>query len=175
MCSLCKGIGLRYWSILLLVFNSNKFLLAIFVTTDNEQCYYTHFTQKVKSYKVSTVHQGQGQNDGESPKSKSSETQIYVILLLITFGFWILTTPNYAMFLYAILYDFEQSPQAFAGYHLFYNVLRQTYYTNHAINFYLYVICGQKFRTDLVKLFKSTETKSVGNSDGSSKISVISA
>ena len=118
-----------------------------------------------------TVHQGQdqGQNDGESPKSKTSETQIYVIFLLITFGFLILTTPNYAMFLYAILYDFEQSPQAFAGYHLFYNVIRQTYYTNHAINFYLYVISGQKFRTDLVKLFKSTETKSVGNSEGSSK------
>ena len=126
--------------------------------------------------RLGTVHQcqGQGQNDSETPKSKTPETQIYVILLLITFGFLILTTPNYAMFLYVILYDIEQSPQAFAGYHLFYNVIRQTYYTNHAINFYLYVISGQKFRTDLMKLFKSTETKSLGNSDGSSKISVIS-
>ena len=145
-----------------------------------------------------TAHQGQGQGQGqterESTKIKSSETQIDVILLLITFGFLILTTPNYAMFLYAILYDFEQSPnyamflyailydfeqspRAFAGYHLFYNVLRQTYYTNHAINFYLYVISGQKFRTDLVKLFQCTESKPRGNcsvSDGSSKISVIS-
>ena len=126
-----------------------------------------------------TVHQGQGQgqNERESSKSKTSETQIYVILLLITFGFLILTTPNYAMFLYAILYDFEQSPKAFAGYHLFYNVIRQTYYTNHAINFYLYVISGQKFRTDLVKLFKCAESKSRSNcsiSDGSYKISVVS-
>ena len=127
-----------------------------------------------------TVNQGQGQShhEGESHKGKNSETQIYIILLLITFGFLILTTPNYAMFLYAILYDFEQSPEAFAGYHLFYNVLRQTYYTNHAINFYLYVISGQKFRADLIALFKSSGDNKVKEkysvSEGNTRISTVS-
>ena len=29
----------------------------------------------------------------------------------------------------------------------------KSYYTNYAINFFLYVISGKKFRTDLAKLF----------------------
>ena len=107
----------------------------------------------ISSDKVKRV-QGQSHNEGESQKNKISETQIYTILLLITFGFLTLTTPYYSFFLYVIVYDFEQSPREFAGYNLFYNFARQTYYTNHAINFYLYVISGQKFRADLLALFR---------------------
>ena len=100
--------------------------------------------------------QGQGQSQkgqGHSSKIKNSEYQIFTILLFVTFAFLILNTPPYVQFLYAMLYDYEHSAKAFAGFFLFYNFVRQTYYTNCGINFYLYVISGQKFRTDLVRLF----------------------
>ena len=92
--------------------------------------------------------------DGGTSKMKNTEMQIFVILLLVTFAFLILTTPGYMMLLYVMLFDQTESPKAFAGYYLFYNIGQTTYYTNNAINFFLYVISGQKFRTDLRNLFR---------------------
>ena len=103
---------------------------------------------------VKNVHQGQGQGHGQGQKVKSSESQIYVILLLVTFAFLILTTPAYIVFLYIMFVDFHRSPNDFAGFYLFYNVAQKAHFTNHGINFFLYVISGGKFRADLIKLFK---------------------
>ena len=50
--------------------------------------------------------------------------------------------------------DFTVSPKVFAAYHLFSNIAQKLHFTNHGINFFFYVISGQKFRTDLAKLFK---------------------
>ena len=87
-------------------------------------------------------------------KPKTSESQTFAILLLVTFGFLILTTPAYMFFLCVMTINFFSSPQRFAGYFLFYNVGHKLQNTNHGINFFLYVKSGQKFRTDLAKLFK---------------------
>ena len=107
--------------------------------------------------------QGQGQGQGQNAKMKSSEKQIYIILLLVTFSFLILTTPSYVLFLYVMFYDYQQSAYSFAGFFLFHNVGQKTYYTNYGINFFLYVISGQKFRTDLVNLFKICKCKENGS------------
>ena len=103
--------------------------------------------------------EGQGQGEGHSHKIRSSETQLYVLLLLVTFAFLILTTPAYAFFLYVSIFDFTKSPYTFAGYHLFHHVGQKTHFTNHGINFFLYVISGSKFREDLVRLFKWKQEK----------------
>ena len=42
---------------------------------------------------------------------------------------------------------------------LFYSVVEKTYNTNNAINFFLYIMSGQRFRTDLVKLFRCNGNK----------------
>ena len=102
--------------------------------------------------------------EGKFSKSKNSEKQVYAILLLVTFGFLILTTPGYLLFLFIMLVNFFASPQIFAGYYLFYNVAQKLHYTNHGINFFFYVISGRKFRTDLIRLFI--------NKDKSSKIAL---
>ena len=104
--------------------------------------------------RVTDQDKGQGQSEGQSQKMKNSEKQVYVILLLVTFSFLILTIPGYLFMLYTLLYNYQQSPKSFAGFHLFYNIGHKTYNTNYGINFFLYVMSGQKFRTDLVKLFK---------------------
>ena len=107
--------------------------------------------------------QGQGQPDNQTSTSKikNSERQIYIILLLVTFCFLILTSPSYLFVLYSMLYNYKKSPYTFAGYYLFYNIVQKCHYTNSGINFFLYVISGQKFRTDLMKLFKCRNTNNL--------------
>ena len=98
-----------------------------------------------------TEHQDQGQP--KMTKMKTSDKQVYAILLLVTFGFLVLTTAGYLLFLFIMLVDFRTSPKMFAGYYLFYNIAQKLHYTNHGINFFFYVLSGQKFRTDLLKFF----------------------
>ena len=97
--------------------------------------------------------EGQGPSQGHIPKTKSSENQVYIVLLLVAFGFLILTTPGYLLFLFIMVVDFTTSPKVYAGFYLFFNVAQKLHYTNHGINFFLYVMSGQKFRRDLIKLF----------------------
>ena len=124
--------------------------------------------------------QGQGQNQGkgQNSKAKNRERQIFIILLLVAFSFFVLISPFYAFVLYSEFVDFMESPVAFAKFFLFYQVMHKMYYTNNAINFFLYVISGRKFRRDLVNLFKfnrgnSKETTSPQISDISSKVTSV--
>ena len=100
--------------------------------------------------------------DSNQRETKSSEKQVYAILLLVTFSFLILTTPWYLFFLFIMFVDFSQSPRLLAEYYLFYNIGQKMQYTNHGINFFLYVILGKKFRTDLRNVFPSSN-KPKGN------------
>ena len=102
--------------------------------------------------------QSQGQNEGQRPKVKSSEKHIYVILLLVTFGFLILSTPSYVFCLLQMVYNYNRTPSSSAAYHLFMQIAGNMNYTNSGINFFLYVLSGRKFRSDLVKLFNSCGT-----------------
>ena len=112
--------------------------------------------------------QGQGHNEGKGSKIKISENQIFITLLLVTFAYLIFTTPGYMMFLYSNVVDVEQSAYTLAGWHLFFSVGQKALYTNHAINFFLYVMSGQKFRRDLTNLFKGNNKKMKENYFGNS-------
>ena len=92
-------------------------------------------------------------NAGENPSNKNSELQVFIILLLVTFAFLILSTPAYIFFLFVIVVNFSQTPSLFAGYYLLYHVSHKMHISNYGINFFLYVISGKKFRTDLRNIF----------------------
>ena len=96
---------------------------------------------------VRTEDRANGQNKG-----KQSEKQIFILLLLVTFSFLFLNSPVMAMVIYI---QFAQGTSAsfIAGQHLFYHVSEKLYLTNHGVNFFLYVLSGHKFRSDLKKLF----------------------
>ena len=100
--------------------------------------------------------QGQSGVQGQTVQSavKSPEFQIYAILLLVTFSFLSLTTPAYVIMLYIITVDVDESPEAFAEFYLLQNIGEKLLFTNGAINFFLYVISGKKFRKDLFNLFQ---------------------
>ena len=109
--------------------------------------------------------QSQGQFEGqvETSKMKNTEKQITVTLLFVTFSFLVLMMPSCAILIYVMVYDYTQSPQTFAGYCLFGNIAGQAYFTNSGINFFLYVISGRKFRTDLIKLLLCFKRKQKHN------------
>ena len=110
---------------------------------------------KLSLTRSDTQAEGQGQNEGHLQKMKSSEKQIITMLLLVTFGFLILMTPMYTISFYSEFFDYTSSPKSYAGFFLYMNIAKETFCTNSGINFYLYVISGQKFRSDLIKLFRS--------------------
>ena len=110
-------------------------------------------TLRTRSHLNVTGSKSQGQNEGQTSKMKSSETQIYIMLLLVSFAFLLFTTPGYVLIFYISFVNFLSSANSYAGYYLFYNVAQKLNYTNHGINFFLYVMSGHKFRNDLVKLF----------------------
>ena len=86
------------------------------------------------------------------------------MLLFVAFGFLVLVIPVYIMAFYILAVQ-GNSPRFYAGYHLFYHTAEKALYTNYAINFYLYVISGKKFRSDLVKLFQFKRNKTSGSSE----------
>ena len=90
---------------------------------------------------------------GKNSKTKKFQSQTFAVLLLVTFAFMVLTTPAYIFFLYVRLIDISKTPLYFARYYLFYNCAQKMQFSNHGINFFLYVISGNKFRTDLKGLF----------------------
>ena len=86
--------------------------------------------------------QGHDQGQSKITKTQQSDKQIFVLLLLVTFAFLILNTPVNVMIFY-INYVEGNTPYYHAGVHLFYHVAEKAYFTNHAINFILYVLSGQ--------------------------------
>ena len=100
---------------------------------------------------------GQGQTQGQGSNDKSDEKQIYMMLLLVTFTFLILTTPiNAAIFWQQ--FHYRSTPKMIAIKYFWFTIAEILLFTNNSINFFLYVMSGKKFRTDLKKLFICSES-----------------
>ena len=98
---------------------------------------------------------GQGQSpevEGQDTKNKQSEKQDFTTLLLVTFTYLTLTIPGKLLIFYLKFFS-GNTPYYYAGLHLFYQIGEKTLHSNHGVNFFLYVMSGQKFRTDLKNLF----------------------
>ena len=85
---------------------------------------------------------GQSQNEGQKVKHKHPEKQIITMLLLVTFVYLTLLIPTKSVVFYLNFYS-GNTPYYYAGLHLFYQIGEKTYYTNHGINFFLYVMSGK--------------------------------
>ena len=94
----------------------------------------------------------QTETSAQSLKSKQAEKQIITILLLVTFMFLLLNFPLRSL-VYYLNFSSGDTPKYYAGLHLFFQIGDKSFYTNHGVNFFLYVMSGQKFRTDLINLF----------------------
>ena len=86
-----------------------------------------------------------------SGKRKNAENQLTIMLLLVTTLFLILMIPTYVRFLYTTFAS-RDTPVKYASLMLFYHVSHKLYHTNNGINFFLYCISGQKFRSDVKEI-----------------------
>ena len=102
---------------------------------------------------IETEGEDQTENHTENLKMKQSEKQIFTMLFLVTFAFLILNIPTRALIFYLNFSSGGDTAFYYAGFHLFYEVGDKSSVTNHGINFFLYAMSGQKFRTDLKNLF----------------------
>ena len=118
--------------------------------------------------------QGYDQSEGHNLKHKHPEKQIFTMLLLVTFVFLALNIPTRSLVFYVNFYS-GNTPYYYASLNLFYQISEKTYYTNHGINFFLYVMSGQKFRTDLRNLFVPKTVKKNEALASDTKISAISS
>ena len=155
---------LYYWISFLINFGGPFLLLLImncFIINTLRKRFSSIKKQNTANEMTQGQPQGQSQGEGQIQSSavKTSEIQIYAILLLVTFSFLILTIPGTVILLYMIRVDVGNSPQAYAEFYLLQNIGEKMYYTIGGINFFLYVISGQKFRKDLLGLFKCKKVK----------------
>ena len=100
---------------------------------------------------------GQGQSESQTLKIKHSEKHIFTMLLLVTFTYLILSFSMRVLNFYRNFYT-GSTPSCYVGFHLIYQIGVQSFYTNHAINFFLYVLSGRKFKTDLMNLLISRKS-----------------
>ena len=117
-----------------------------------------HTLRKRSNQKVLEL-EDQGQTEGQTVKTKLPKKQIFTILLVITFVFVALNIITRTLVFYLNFY-IGNTPHYYAGLHLFYQIGEKAFYTNHGINFFLYVMSGQKFRTDLKGLFSLNKNES---------------
>ena len=151
-----RYVGIHYW----LSFVLNFILPFIFLLAMN--IVIIHTLRMRSSKNLIRFESGKhSQNRDQPSKMKNSEKQIYITLLLVTFGFLILTTPVYVLkvMVYASLIIYGKTPRQSAVYFFLYHIAQKSFYTNNGINFFFYVMSGQKFRTDLLKLFRCYEDK----------------
>ena len=83
----------------------------------------------------------------------AESSQITRMLLFVTCTFLILTFPHCLRFLVFSFIDNLQSPYIFSVYYLYFFISSRMYGANAAVNFYLYCICGARFRKDVKELF----------------------
>ena len=87
--------------------------------------------------------------------NRESSTKLTVLLLTISFTFLITTLPMNAMIIaIAIKGSYASSYEEASKFRLGQTISTLLMYTNHGINFYLYLLTGQKFRQELVAMFR---------------------
>lgn len=82
----------------------------------------------------------------------AKDTQLVIMLLTVTFALLILTAPKNLHYVIFLLVDYKQDAQIYAVFNLLYQVTVLMYYTNSAVNFYLYCLSGSKFRQEAWQL-----------------------
>ena len=122
-------------------------------------------------FKRSEGNQGQGQNDDQISKMKSSNRQTFTMLLLVAFAYLFCSMPLFIFGYVRLSVDFNQTAEDMALAYLLNSVGEKLYYTNFGINFYLYVISGRKFRSDLGKMFADFSGRMGCKKDSSESLS----
>ncbi len=103
-----------------------------------------------------TLTRAKSTNDRRLKVAKSKfkqELRITMNVILVTSVFLVLTLPLCIRLIVYKFVDPTASVQAFATFFLVFNIAQKVFYINSAVNFYIYMMMGHRFRVDLRKLF----------------------
>ena len=145
-----SSLGQIYYWLYTIFFFPVPFVLLL---TMNSIIIHTLRKRSISKIRMSD-NQGQGQSEAHMSKMKLSNRQTFTMLLLVTFAFLILSIPTNVIIYIDQTTDFTTSAKDIALIYMLHSTGEKCYYTNFGINFYLCVISGKKFRSDLVNLFK---------------------
>ena len=87
-------------------------------------------------------------------KRSSTERQLTIMTVVLTLTFLCLTMPKYAHQFAFINTDWQSSQQMLFTFGWSAVTTQELYILNHAINFFLYIMTGSKFRQDLRAMFQ---------------------
>lgn len=102
----------------------------------------------IASVRRSISSQGKTQDERSTPRDK----QLSVLLLMVSFTFLALTLPIYMRNIAYQYIDQTVSEKALSRYYIYFHVTTKLFFTNNAVNFFLYCMGGSKFRRDLKRL-----------------------
>ncbi|KAI0220141.1 hypothetical protein LSAT2_028332 [Lamellibrachia satsuma] len=105
---------------------------------------------------------------GTGTTSSGTEQQITTMLLSVTFAFIILTGPIAVTLILEKFWDPPTEAHGSAIWRLWRTIVSNLMYTNHAINFLLYSLSGQKFRRELRRLLTCACSEPPEGGSGSS-------
>ena len=86
------------------------------------------------------------------------EWQVTMMLIVVSTVFVILLSPFEVRAIYVYFIGKGSTPKSFAKFALAFSITNALLYANNAINFYLYLLSGKKFRNDLQMLFRKRST-----------------
>ena len=89
-------------------------------------------------------------SNGKSRVSNESSVRVTIMLLTISFTFLICTLPMNVVMIYGAFLSEHSSYEQLTKYKLARTISELLMYTNHSINFYLYLLTGNKFRQQLM-------------------------
>ncbi len=117
---------------------------------------------KLKTAEVCFVKMYEQSKNNDSYKHKSQghkecrESQLAAMLVFVSFALIVLTLPQYLKsVIYNLFIDKQSDPSTYATYILVYNLTNKIYFTNNAVNFYLYCLSSTKYRKDFLSLVSS--------------------
>ena len=98
---------------------------------------------------------------------RGSDKNMTILVLAVSFLFLILVCPLLTYQMYYYTSSSSTTMETFSVHFLSYNICQKLYYTNNAINFYVYALVGREFRRELKKYFKQpiSQHKTGSNSD----------
>ncbi|KAK7113229.1 mu-type opioid receptor-like [Littorina saxatilis] len=108
------------------------------------------------------VASGTSTSQVKSPKMTDKEAQLTRMLLLVTTAFLVFVSPMAVIIVVERYHWIPDTARGKAQYHLVRTVFNNLDYTNHALNFLLYCLSGQRFRRELRQTFSCVCTGSGG-------------
>ena len=115
-----------------------------------------------------------GTDDKAKDDTAKTNRQLTITLLSVTFAFIILCAPQYMRYVTYNLKSYTTSPEDYAMYILAAHGSNKFFFTNNAVNFFLYCIGGSKFRQDLWNIFCKKSKTNRRMTSSATAMSVIS-